>query len=213
MDPGGVPAELSGLIQVEEILNTRAAAIMRDYRRKGGQSQRGYGGHVANVAQDVGELLSRLRGAATDVAVFSVRREGHEDGTHKVLLARRFRVLDTLVWRQLNTPYYRNLQQTTRLYKCCRRPVSIQATSKLPNRCVLLHARTKYDTGPHQGGAMRGQEESEFLLRSTTDRTGRGGRHQSQRTRRMAAHGEDAPQRLKNDWTWLHVLPHVLSPR
>lgn len=88
----------------------RAAAIMRDYRRMGSQSQRGNGGHVANVAQDVGELLSRLWGAAIDAAVFFVRREGHEDGTHKILLARIFRVLDALVWRQLNNPYYRNVQ-------------------------------------------------------------------------------------------------------
>ncbi|CAN0536140.1 unnamed protein product, partial [Scytosiphon promiscuus] len=47
MDPGGVPPELQGLTQVEQILIAIACAIMRVYRLKGGQT--GFSGPVVDV--------------------------------------------------------------------------------------------------------------------------------------------------------------------
>ncbi len=44
MDPGIVPGQLRGLIQVEEMLISRVCPIMRVYRKHGGQ--RGYKGHT-----------------------------------------------------------------------------------------------------------------------------------------------------------------------
>ena len=68
---------------------------MRVYRLKGGQ--RGYGGHVVNLAQDVGGFPKRLRSGAWDLPILVVRREGGE-GTHKDILVRRQKVLPALTW-------------------------------------------------------------------------------------------------------------------
>lgn len=106
IDSGDVSAKLSSLTQAGDMLIAGAAPIMRVYHVK--REERGYGCHVANVAQDVGERLSKLRRAATDVLI--ALRQGHENGTHKDFFARTSRVLDALVWLQLNDPYYQNIQ-------------------------------------------------------------------------------------------------------
>lgn len=48
-----------------------ASLIVPSYRSEG--DQRGYGGNVANVAQGVGEVLSRLLRAVTDIPVVVLR--------------------------------------------------------------------------------------------------------------------------------------------
>lgn len=120
MDPREVPPELRGLTQVEEMRIAMAATIMRVCRLKGGQE--GYGGHVANVAQDVGDLVQRLPRLSTDVPVLVVHRDGGNDGTHKDFLARRQRVLDTLLWLQLNN---RSLYTNTNVHKLTTVAISI----------------------------------------------------------------------------------------
>ncbi|CAM9491600.1 unnamed protein product, partial [Ascophyllum nodosum] len=56
MDPGSVPDQLKGLIQAEEMLIAKSCSVMRVYRLKGGQ--RGYGGHIVNLAQNIGDFTS-----------------------------------------------------------------------------------------------------------------------------------------------------------
>ena len=51
MNPGSVPDQLKGLTQAEEMLIAKGCPVMRVYRLKGGQ--RGYGGHVVSLAQEV----------------------------------------------------------------------------------------------------------------------------------------------------------------
>lgn len=109
MDPRNVPADRRGIVKGKEMFVGRAASIVRVYRRDGGQ--RGYRVNVANVAQDVGNLLYRLPRASTDVLVLVVSREGHKNGTHKGILARQRRVLDAPLWLRQNKPYYENVEK------------------------------------------------------------------------------------------------------
>ena len=93
MDPGSVPDQLKGLTQAEEMLIAKGCPVMRVYRLKGGQ--RGYGGHVVNLAQNIGDFVNSLPRPAKELPIVVVRRQGGE-GIHKDLLVRRQRVFDAL---------------------------------------------------------------------------------------------------------------------
>ena len=95
MDPGSVPDQLKGLTQAEEMLIAKGCPVMRVYRLKG--EQRGYGGHVVNLAQNIGDFINSLPRPARELPIVVVRRQGGE-GTHKELLVRRQRVFDALKW-------------------------------------------------------------------------------------------------------------------
>lgn len=94
--------------QVEEVLVATAAPIVRIYRLKGGH--RGYEGHVANGKQNVGDLLTRLPRVAVDVLMLFVCHQGHDDGTHKDFLARKYWVLDALGLLRPHKPNYQNVE-------------------------------------------------------------------------------------------------------
>lgn len=81
MDPGEISPELEGLIQIDEIRIARTASVTRAYRLKGGQNW--YGDRVANVSQDVGDVVHRLTRQSAHVPDLVVRRDGCDDGTHK----------------------------------------------------------------------------------------------------------------------------------
>ena len=102
MDSGTVLVQLKALTQAEEMLIAKGCLVMRVYRLKGGQ--RGYGGHVVNLAQNVADFVKRLSRAAKDLPIVVVRRLGGDD-THKDLLVRRQRVFDAIVWLQANKPF------------------------------------------------------------------------------------------------------------
>ena len=84
------------------MLITKGCPARRVYRLKGGQ--RGYGGHVVNLAQNFGDFVKRLPRAAKDLPIVIVRRLGGED-TRKDTLVRRQRVLDAIVWLQANISF------------------------------------------------------------------------------------------------------------
>lgn len=108
-DPGYVRADLRSITKGKEMIIGRAASIVRVYRRQG--APRGYRVKVANVPQDVSDLLHRLPCAFIDVLVLAVRQEGHENGAHKGFLARRSRVLDAPLWLRQNKPYDENVEK------------------------------------------------------------------------------------------------------
>ena len=89
MDPGSVPNQFKGLTQGEEMLIAKGCPVMRVYHLKGGQ--RGSGGHVVNLAPNIGGFVNSLPRPARDLPTIMVRRQG-EEGTHKDLLMRRQRV-------------------------------------------------------------------------------------------------------------------------
>ena len=98
-DPRSVPNQLKGLIQGEEMLIAKGCLVMRVYRLKGGQ--RGYGGHVVNLAQNIGGFVNSLPRPARDLPIIVVWRQGGK-GTHKDLLVRRQRVFTALNWLRAN---------------------------------------------------------------------------------------------------------------
>ena len=91
MDSESVPDQLKGLTEAEEMLITKGCPVMRVYRLKGGQ--RGYGGHVVNLAQNIDDFVNSLLWPARDLPIIVVRRQGGE-GTRKDFLVRRQRVFD-----------------------------------------------------------------------------------------------------------------------
>ena len=95
INPSTVPVQLQGLTQVEEMLISKGWPVMRVYRIKG--EQRGYDGHLVNLAQNVGDFVKHLPRAAKNLPMIVVRRLGGDD-THKDLLVRRPRVFDVIVW-------------------------------------------------------------------------------------------------------------------
>ena len=82
MDPGTVPIQLQGLTQAEEMLIAKGCPVMRVYHLE--EEQRGYGGHVVNLAQNVGDFVKRLPRAAKNLPIMVVRRLGGAY-THKNL--------------------------------------------------------------------------------------------------------------------------------
>ena len=93
IDPASVPNQLKGLTQVEEMLIAKACLVMRDYRLKEGQ--RGCGGHIVNLTQNIGDLVNSPPRPARDLPIIVVPHQGGE-GTHKDLLVRRQRVFTAL---------------------------------------------------------------------------------------------------------------------
>ena len=77
------------------MLIAKGCPVMRVYRLKGGQ--RGYGGHVVNLAQNISDFVNSLPRPATELPIIVVRRQGGE-GTHKNLFVRRQRVFDAINW-------------------------------------------------------------------------------------------------------------------
>lgn len=71
---------------------------------KGGQ--RGFEGHVANVAQNVKAFATSLPRLAAGLPVLIVRRHGTEPDTYKYFFARRGRVEGALRRLRLNNPKY-----------------------------------------------------------------------------------------------------------
>ena len=102
MDPGSMPDQLKGLTQAEKMPIAKGCPVMRVYRLKGGQ--RGYGGHVINLAQNVGDFVNSLPRPARELSIIVVRRQGRE-GIHKDLYVRRQRVFDALNWLKANNPF------------------------------------------------------------------------------------------------------------
>ena len=93
MDPGTVPVQLQALTQAKEMLVAKGCPVMRVYHLKGGQQ--GYGGHVVNLAQNVGDFVERLPRAAKDLPIVVVRRLAGKD-THTDLLVPRQGVFDAI---------------------------------------------------------------------------------------------------------------------
>ena len=58
MDRGSVPDQLTGLSQAEKMLIAKGCPVMRVYRVERGQ--RGYGGHVVNLAQNIGNFACSM---------------------------------------------------------------------------------------------------------------------------------------------------------
>ncbi|CAN0161735.1 unnamed protein product [Laminaria digitata] len=151
MDPGNIPPQLQGLTQVEQMLIARACAIMRVYRLKG--AQRGFGGHVVNVAQDVQEFATSLPRLAADLSVLIVLRQGADQDTHNDFVARRSRVEGALRWLRDNNPFYRDIV------------LDENAFSRSPQHGSNDES-SESNAGPEQGGASGGGEVSESYLRS-----------------------------------------------
>ena len=97
MGPVTVPIQVQSLTKAEEMLIAKGCLVMRVYHLKGGQ--RGYNGHVVNLAQNVGDFVKCLPRTAKDLPIVVVRCLDGEN-THKDLLVRQQRVFDAIVWRQ-----------------------------------------------------------------------------------------------------------------
>ena len=80
------------------------------FRLKGGQ--RGYGGQVINLAQNIGDFVNSLPRPARELPIIVVRSQGGE-GTHKDLLGRRQRVFDALNWLRANNPFISDIRINT----------------------------------------------------------------------------------------------------
>lgn len=123
---------------------------------------------MANVAQDVGDLVNRLVCAANDVPMLVVRHEGHDDGTHKDFLARRFRVLDDIVWLRQNNPYYRNVAVDNAALQALPESGQLTGLLKTTEPALSSERQDQGDTEPEQEGATGGDEHSKTFLRSST---------------------------------------------
>ena len=77
------------------MLIAKGCPVMRVYRVKG--RQRGYGGHVVNLAKNIGDFVNSLPRPARELPVIVVRRQG-EEGINKDLFVRRQRVFDAINW-------------------------------------------------------------------------------------------------------------------
>jgi hypothetical protein len=113
MDPGTVPEQLRGLTQVEEMLISRVCAIMRVYRKHGGQ--RGYKGHVLNLPQDIQSFLNRFPSRVADLPVLIVRIHGAED-THRDFTVRRHKVLEVVLWLKTNNTFFKDIEMYLFIY-------------------------------------------------------------------------------------------------
>ena len=74
VDPGSVTNQLKGLTQAEEMLIAKGCPAMRVYRLQG--RQRGYGGHVVNLAQNIGGFVNSLPRPARNLPIVVVQRQG-----------------------------------------------------------------------------------------------------------------------------------------
>ncbi len=106
MEPGPVPVELQGLMQVEEMLISRVMPMMTLYRLPHGQY--GYRGHIINLPQDISSFATSLPRLPSKLDVVLVRREG-ANGSHKEFQVRRSKILGGLEWLQQHNMYYRDI--------------------------------------------------------------------------------------------------------
>ena len=155
-----MPDQLKGLTQAEEMLIAKGCPVMRVYRLKGGQ--RGYGGHVVNLAQNIGDLVNSLPRSTRELPIIVVRRQGGE-GIHKHLLVRRQRVFDALNWLKANNPFYSDISINTDNLNSLPDKGSLQDLYETRGDDDLDSER---DTGPQQDGASGGDEDTESFLRS-----------------------------------------------
>ena len=160
MDPGSVPYQLKGLTQAEEMFIAKGCPVMRVYRPKGGQ--RGYGGYVVILAQNIGDFVNSLPRPARELPIIVVRRQGGE-GTHKDILVRRQRVFDALNWLRANNPFYSDISVNTDNLTSLPDNGSLQSLYETSGDDDLDSER---DTGPQQDGASGGDEDTESFLRS-----------------------------------------------
>ena len=58
------------------MLIAKGCPVMRVYLLKGGH--RGYGGHVVNLAQNIGDFVDSLPRPAKELSIIVVRRQGGE---------------------------------------------------------------------------------------------------------------------------------------
>ena len=103
MDPGPVPPELFGLIQVEEMLVSAVMPMMSIYRLPYGQY--GYSGHVINFPQDVLSFATTLPRLPSQIDVIVVRKEGVAR-SHRDFRVRRYVVERALRYLVTNNKYY-----------------------------------------------------------------------------------------------------------
>ena len=160
MDPGSMPDQLKGLTQAEEMRIAKGCPVMRAYRLTGGQ--RGYGGHVVNLAQNIGDFVNSLPRPARELSIIVVRRQDGE-GIHKDLLVRRQRVFDALNWLKANNPFYSDISINTDNLNSLPDNGSLQDLYETSGDDDLDSER---DTGPQQDGASGGDEDTESFLRS-----------------------------------------------
>ena len=161
MDPGSVSDQLKGLTKAEGILIAKGCPVMRVYRLKKGQ--RGYGGHVVNLAQNNGDFVNSLPRPARELPIIIVVRRQGGESTHKDLLVRRQRVFDALNWLKANNPFYSDICINTDNLNSLPDNGSLQDLYETSGDDDLDSER---DTGPQQDGASRGDEDTESFLRS-----------------------------------------------
>ena len=103
MDPG-VPPQIEGMAQGEQMLLAKVAPIMLVYRLKEGQYA--HSGHDVNIPQDVTGFATSLPRLAADIPVLAVRRQGAEVESHKDFVARRHKVYHALLLLKENNQNY-----------------------------------------------------------------------------------------------------------
>ena len=229
IDPGSVPNQLKGLTQVEEMLIAKACLVMRDYCLKGGQ--RGYGGHVVNLAQNIGNLVNSLPRPARDFPIIVVPHQGGE-GTHKDLLVRRQRVFTALNWLWANNTFYSDIR------------INANNLNALPDNGFLQDLYescgddgldSERDTGPQQDGASErhrvfasvGRRERyagkrHYRSAPTKNASGSAPRHPGRRwlpftvsclCRPLIRNGGLAPQRVQDTGAMYFVFPYSILVR
>ena len=101
VDARSVPDQLKGLTQAEELLIAKGSLVMRVYRLKGGQ--RGYGGHVVNLAQNIDDFVNNLLRHARELPIIVVWRQGGK-GTSVEWRVYKFMLVSWgVVWNANNT--------------------------------------------------------------------------------------------------------------
>ena len=133
------------------MLIAKDCPVMRVYRLKG--EQRGYGGYVVNLAQNVGDFVKRLSPPAKDLPIAAVRRLSGED-THKDLLVHLQRVFDAIVWLQVNNSFCSDISIDADT------PVALPNNGTLTDLLLASEDRSfdkERDTGPEHDGASKGR--------------------------------------------------------
>ena len=95
MIPSAVPACLSGLTQVEEMLISRALPIMQVYTKpRGGQLS--YKGHVITLPNNIKEIVNVLPHSPKDIPILIFQFTSN-DGSSREFKVRREVILNALV--------------------------------------------------------------------------------------------------------------------
>lgn len=106
LHPCPIPALLTNLSPLEEMIIAQVVPVMHCYYKKGGQ--RGYSGNVISLPQDLEELCKRLPRRVSDIPLVYIRRYGIDD-TYKDFFVRRQTVWDALIWLKINNPLYHDI--------------------------------------------------------------------------------------------------------